>query len=77
MFENTEENFFGLDNKKMVIQFFNDGEKDEVVIDIPETNKKGSHQAIIFGVIDTIDIVRAYYNDEDVFKLAEFEFMQF
>jgi len=77
MLENNVENFFGLDNKKMIIQFFNDGDKDEMVIDIPDLAKGGSNQAIISGINQAKTIVRAYYRGEDVFDLADFELMKF
>jgi len=77
MLENNQQNFFGLDNKQQVIQFFNEGENDEVLIDIPDVEKNGSYQAIIKGINKTKSIVRAYYRGDDVFSLADFEFMQF
>lgn len=77
MFDNTVQNFFGLDNKLQIIQFFNEGTNDEILIDIPDMERNGSYQAIIHGVNKTKAIVRAYYSGEDVMELAEFEFMQF
>lgn len=77
MLENKQQNFFGLDNKLQIIQFFNEGDNDEILIDIPDVIKNGSYQAIIKGINKTKSIVRAYYRGEDVFDLADFEFMQF
>ncbi len=77
MLENKEQNFFGLDNKLQVIQFFNEGVNSEILIDIPDVKRNGSYQAIINGVNKTKSIVRAYYNNEDVFELADFDFMKF
>lgn len=77
MFDNTTQNFFGLDNKVHIIQFFNEGNNDEILIDIPDMSRNGSYQTIIKGVNKTKLIVKAYYNNEDVKKLADFDFMQF
>lgn len=77
MLENKHQNYFGLDNKFQVIQFFNEGTGNEILIDIPDTYKNGSYQAIINGVNKTKSIVRAYYRGDDVFELADFEFMKF
>lgn len=77
MFENTTQNFFGLDNNRQVIQFFNEGNNDEIMIDIPDMQRNGSYQAVIYGMNKVKSIVRAYYNNEDVFPLADFDFMQF
>jgi hypothetical protein len=67
---------FGLDNKEMIIQFFNDGTNKEIHIDIPNPKKGASYQTTISGIIQAKTIVRAYYRGENVFELADFKLMK-
>ena len=76
MLENDVENYFGLDNKEMIIQFFNDGTNKEIHIDIPNPKKGASYQTTISGIIQAKTIVRAYYRGENVFELADFKLMK-
>lgn len=75
--EQTYQNFFGLDNTKQVIQFFNDGNTNDFLIDIPALDKGGSYQAIIKGTNTVKTIVKAFYNNENVMTLADFDLIEF
>ncbi len=76
LYDNTSENFFGLDNEKQIIQFAHDGKSDEIVIDVPDTTKKGSYQAV-FNDLETVqEVIKAFFQNQDVTKLYTMEFIK-
>jgi hypothetical protein len=77
LLENKTENFFGLDNGNMVIQFWHDGNTEQIGIDIPVPEKNGSYQALIQGIDKCIEIVEAYFDGYSVYELANFELIEF
>ena len=77
LFDNETDNFFGLDNHNMTIQFWHDGKTDEIGIDIPVPSENGSYQAIINGIDTCLEIVEAFFEGESVYRLANFELIKF
>ena len=75
MFENQTENFFGLDNGTMEVQFFHDGVSQNVLVDIPAMQINGTYQTMLKGINQVKTIVRTFYHGDDIFKLANFEFV--
>ncbi len=77
MFENSGENFFGLDDGKRIIQFINDGNNKSVLIDIPVPEMDGAHQGIIEGMYELLRAIDIYFEGKDLFEITDFEFMSF
>lgn len=77
LLDNTSENFFGLDNGNMVIQFWHDGNTDDIGIDIPVPRQNGSYQAMIKGIDKCVEIVEAFFEGESVYNMANFELIRF
>ena len=76
LYENTTDNFFGLDNEKQVIQFANDGGSDEIVMDIPDVKKEGSYQAVFHSIDDVKDVIEAFFKNYDIATLFPTEFIK-
>ncbi len=77
MYDNNTENFFGLEDDKKIIQFINDGNKDEIIVDVPDITKDGSYQTIIDSTDEAKELVTAFYNKENVRFVKNFEFIKY
>lgn len=76
MFQNTKENFFGLDDGQQVIQFFHQGKGEQVSIDIPAEGGNGSYQTEIDGMYDLLHIIDLFFEGGNIMEAYHFELME-
>lgn len=76
IYDNTSDNFFGLDNEKQVLQFANDGTSEEIVMDIPDVKKEGSYQTIFHSIDEVKDVIEAFFKNRDIISLYQAEFIK-
>jgi hypothetical protein len=74
--ERPSDQFFGLDNGVYVIQFSSSTAHD-IILDIPDPSKGGAYQAQITDFTQVKELVKAYYQNQDVRQLVQLEWMQF
>jgi len=73
IYDNTTENFFGLDDGTTVVQFTHDGISKEVLLDIPIAGENRSYQAIFHDAEILKEVVEAFFEHKDLVVEYELE----
>jgi len=76
IYDNTTENFFGLDDGTTVVQFAHDGVGTEIILDIPIAGKSASYQAIFHDASILKEVVEAFFEHKDLVKEYELEIQE-
>ncbi|QMS84360.1 hypothetical protein [Candidatus Xianfuyuplasma coldseepsis] len=74
IYDNSTDNFCGLDNERQVIQFANDGYSTDIVMDIPDPKKEGSYQAVFYDIETVKDVIETFFKGEDIIAKYHPEF---
>lgn len=76
IYENTTENFFGLDDGSTIVQFAHDGNCKEIILDIPISGKNASYQAIFHDTETVKEVIDAFFDHKDLIALYELEIQE-
>ncbi len=78
IYENGRDNFFVLENEKgIVLQFSNTGRDEDIDVDVPSPENKGSYQGQFKSLSDVKSCVRSYFDNVDIpfnYALTLFEY---
>lgn len=77
LFQNKGEPFIGFQDKKRIIQFAYSSHDDTMILDVPDTVRKGSEQAIIHSLDQMDSVIEAFFARQPLEDVIQTSFIKY